>query len=537
MQRSNSPHATNVDALSGPAYWRVSAQLTLASLARMGRRQGLAANLTAGVTVTLVAVPLNLALAIACGLPPSTGILSGAIAGVLGALLGGSRLQVTGPEVALAPITLEIVSRHGISGLVAATFLAGLFQIALGVCRVGGLVHAIPLPVVGGFLAAVGWLVFDAQLPRLLGLPSDVRLLSDIEGFEVLRQVNLTSLAIGLAVIAALLFLPRLLPRLPAPLVALSLAVALVQLLGGSLPTVSALSSGPALFALPDFAGTNWVAIFPEAVALAVLASIDSLLCAVSVDSLSGGERTRTDQELVAQGLANMASACCGGMPVAAAVVRSVAAIEAGASERLAPLTQSVLLALTLVVLGGIVTYVPLVALAAILLVVGARLVRWRDLRAMWKIARSEALIFVVTALSIAMTDFVFGVATGVVLALAHFARQQRALLSARKVSVATADATRTGSAHVLRLEGPLFFASQTDVETALRELDAPEHVVVDVSNVSTVDVSGATALINALRGLTRRGTRVSVSSPGRPLEPALEWVRQSFSQPTSERG
>ncbi len=538
--RINAPKAS-LDTLTMSRYWAQAAYLTLGNLREMFALKSLPRNIAAGLTVTLVAVPLNLALAIACGLPASTGLVSGAVSGALVVFLGGSRFQVTGPEIALAPITLEIVGRHGLPGLIAATFLAGMLQIALGLFRVGGLVHAIPVPVVGGFLAAVGLLVFDAQLPRLFGLPSELRLLSRMEDLSVLKQIDWTVFFVGIAVIAVMVLLPRKLPKVPAPLAGIVLAVGLAFWIGPSLAKVTPVSGSLPSFGLPALASINWPAIFPEAVALALLASIDSLLCAVSVDGMTGGERTRTDQELVAQGIANMASACCGGMPVAAAVVRSVAAVEAGATTRLAPLVQAGLLCATLLFLGDLLSFVPLVGLAAILLVVGFRLVRFRELFAMWKMARREAAIFVITAASIAMTDFVVGVATGVVLALAHFAQQQRALLGTRAPTAPVLDVVdqsvqSDAITRVIRLEGPLFFASQTSVEDVLRSEEPPMRVVVDVSLVSMVDVSGATALVQALRGLARRGTQVSVIS-SRTLEPVLEWVRQSVATPSEGSG
>ncbi|HSN97800.1 MAG TPA: SulP family inorganic anion transporter, partial [Candidatus Nanopelagicales bacterium] len=139
-------------------------------------------NLVSGVTVAFVALPLNLALALACGLPASVGLVTGAVTGAIAALIGGSRLQVTGPEVALVPLTFEILQRHGVPGLLCATFLCGVLQFILGLARVGRLIHAIPVSVIGGFMAAVGLLVFNSQVPRLLGLPAEIRLLSSIGG-------------------------------------------------------------------------------------------------------------------------------------------------------------------------------------------------------------------------------------------------------------------------------------------------------------------------------------------------------------------
>ncbi len=523
----------HTESMTGLAYWQRAARDTVRGLREMGERPGIGTNIAAGLTVTLVALPLNLALAVACGLSPSVGLVSGAVAGVLGAMLGGTRLSVTGPEVALAPITFEIVSRYGFEGLLATTLLAGLIQIAFGLCRLGRLVHAIPMPVIGGFLAAVGLLVLDTQLPRLLGLPSAVAAISSTPDFNLLTEVNASTLGIGLVVIAAMVLLPRLSRRIPAPLAGLAVAVLAVVVLRFPLATVAPIEATLPKPGFPSFAGLDVLALLPEALALALLASIDSLLCAVSVDSMTGGERTRTDQELVAQGLANLGSAMFGGMPVAAAVVRSAAAIEAGATTRLAPLTQSLLLALVLVVLAPLVSYVPLVALAAILLVVGLRLVQYRQLAQMWRITRYEAVIFIATAAGILFTDFVVGVGIGMLLALVHFAVQQRASLRARhletmgitQVTEIFSSGGEQGELRVIRLEGPLFFGSQSILEEALVTFPAPRRLLVDVSTVSTVDVSGAFALTNALRRLSASGTQVWVNSAGTPLEPVLQWA------------
>lgn len=518
-----------IDSLTGLAYWRASIDSTADSLRAMLARGTLAANVSAGVTVALVALPLNLALAIACGLPPSVGLVSGAVAGAIGALLGASRFQITGPEVALAPITLEIVTRHGYAGLLAATLLAGIFQIALGGLRVGRLVSAIPVPVVGGFLAAVGLLVFDSQLPRLLGLPPEATPLSKTRDLGALANVDARVAIVGVAAVAVIVLLPRLTRRVPPPLVALALSVAVVALLGLQVPMIQSIETAFPRPAIPSFAGLDLAALLPEAMALTLLASIDSLLCAVSVDARTGGERTRHDQELVAQGLANITAACFGAMPVAAAVVRSMAAVEAGASTRVAPLVQSVLLGLVLVVLAPFVTFVPIVALAAILLVIGYRLIDWKHLLELRKRAPFEAAVFLATAVGIIATDFVSGVAIGVICALAHFARQQRAAL--RKVVAAEAGpppTTAAPSERLVRIEGPLFFGVQDRIDALLGEVDAKE-VVVDVASVSSADVSGASALSKAISKLAGRGVRVRIAGLGPQTDPVLEAFLGSF--------
>jgi SulP family sulfate permease len=201
----------NGDAPRALEYWRDAALATVASWrSAIGSR--VASNVSAGITVALVALPLNMALAIACGLPASVGLVTGAIAGLVGALLGGARLQITGPEVALAPISFEIIMRHGVEGLIIVTMLAGLLQVGLGVLRVGRLVHAIPLPVIGGFLAAVAIMVLDSQLPVFLGVSAEARLVTDLTP-SILSSVSWPTVAVGVVVVLAMVLLPRLSSR------------------------------------------------------------------------------------------------------------------------------------------------------------------------------------------------------------------------------------------------------------------------------------------------------------------------------------
>lgn len=493
------------DAPRGLGYFREAAELTWTSWREMFALSSIARNLVAGLTIALVALPLNLALALACGLPPSVGLLTGAVAGAVGALVGGSRLQVTGPEVALAPMTLLIVIDVGPAGLLVATFLCGLFQIGFGLLRLGELARRVPRPVVGGFMTAIGLLVFDSQLPRLLGLPKDVASVHEVFGAGLLEQVHLEVLLVGCLALGTIVLAPRLLPRVPAPLLGLG-AATLLALALPSVPTVEPFATGFPSPRLPDFSALDFSHIVPEALALALLASIDSLLCAASVDARTSGPRTRNDQELIAQGLANMASASVGGMPVAAAVVRSMAAIEAGASTRLAPLFQSVCLGCALVFFGATMTYVPLVALAAILLVVGYRLLDLQLIRRLWAHDRWEAAILVGTAAAILATDFVSGVVLGCGLALARFAW-------AMARSFAIHHSAGHDNVDVVRLQGPLFFANQI----LLDQLPLPAHggreLWIDLSGLTAVDSSGAAALRVALERLASESRPIWLAS------------------------
>ncbi|MCA9695393.1 MAG: SulP family inorganic anion transporter [Myxococcales bacterium] len=499
--------STHHDSSEYLAYWRGAARATITSW-RDAFSSGVGSNIVSGVTVALVALPLNMALAIACGLPASVGLVTGAIAGVLGALLGGARLQITGPEVALAPITFEIVAKHGFSALLIVTLMAGAIQILLGLLRVGRLVHAIPVPVIAGFLAAVGVMVFDSQLPVLLGVSEQARVVTELTP-SILRGISGATIGVGLAVVAVMLALPKLAPRAPTPLVALALGMLAVALFDLPVAMVDEIDGGFHAPSLPTFAGAPLGELALEAVALALIASIDSLLCAVSIDARTGGSRTRSDQELVAQGVANIGSACFGGMPVAAAIVRSAAAVEAGATSRIAPLVQSLLLALVVIALAPLMDRVPLVALASILMVVGYKLIDWELARHMWKGARFEVGVLAATAAGILLTDFVIGVLIGVLASLVEFAHRQRSLLRThRSHSRLEAD-----GAHVLHLEGPLFFASQAKLDRMTDDIGDEAPVIIDLAAVPMLDSSGAQALSRAIEALMRSGNEVWLSA------------------------
>ena len=474
---------------------------TLASWREMCR-DSIGTNVAAGVVVAMVAIPLNLALAVACDLPPTAGLVSGAIGGLIGALFGGTRLNITGPEVALAPLTAAIVVAHGIEGMLVATAIAGLVQIVLGLLGVGAFVRLLPRPVVGGFLAAVGVMVFDSQVPHLLGIHDGSRVANVAVGLSDVA-LHGTSIAIGLAVVLVLILVPRVAPRVPAPLVALGFAIGIVAFLELSVERVAPLEGRALMFRVPDLSSIDVLALLPSALALAALASLDSLLCAVSVDARMG-TRHRPDQELVAQGIANIACSMVGGMPVAAAIVRSVTAIEARGTTRLCGVVQSFVLLIVVLALGSHLDVVPLSALAGVLLVVGAKLIQVRELVNVWRVRRFEAFVFTATAIAIVWTGFVEGLLIGAVLAMLDLTRSQ-----------ATAFAVRThfnGITCVVAIEGPLVFASQqraTDLLAA--ETAGARSLMVDLGGVTHWDTSGIAALRTALAPLRASGAQIEI--------------------------
>jgi SulP family sulfate permease len=460
----------------------------------------------AGLAVACIALPLNLALAIACGLPASVGIVTGAVAGLVAGAMGSARLQVTGPEIALAPVSYEIVQRHGIQGLIAATFLAGLLQILLGLAGVGRLFSTVPRPVVAGFMTAIGVIVLSTQIPKMLGL--EVRSLADVaRAPSVLLSARPLAIVLGGVVIATMLLLPRVTKRIPAPLAALALVAGAVAFVGPTLPAIGDVKVSVSLPKLASFAQLDLVRLLPEAFALAALASLDSLLSAAAIDAMSERSRHAPDHELVAQGIANIASAAVGGMPVAGAIVRSSAALQAGARTRLAVLVQSVAL-LALAIVGAAITRtIPLAALAAVLVVVGLRLIDVRGLVRLARVSRFEAGVFLATVIGIVVTDFVAGVLLGMVAALIHFAHNTGQLsVNMRVLSERRSNAPEV---HVASIEGAVFFGSHTGLAGAVHLDELPRVLVVDLSRVAFVDSTGARALRDLVASARVRGARV----------------------------
>jgi SulP family sulfate permease len=269
---------------AGHVPWSDAARLTAnAWKSAFGNR--MLANVGAGISTALVALPLNVALALVCGLPASVGLWTGAVAGVVGAIFGGARLQVTGPEVALAPMTLVIVREHGVEGMLWCTFLAGLMQIGFGFARLGKWIQLVPKPVVIGFMAAVGVMVLDSQLPRWLGLPEEIGAVRELRDLDFVGSISLGAFALGAAVIALLVVIPKIHPRIPAPLVAIAVAIGLAFGLDVDAPRVPDIDGIVTTIGLANLGVAEIASLLPVAFGLALLASLDSLLSAVSIDA------------------------------------------------------------------------------------------------------------------------------------------------------------------------------------------------------------------------------------------------------------
>lgn len=371
------------------------------------------ANLSAGLTVAAVALPLNLALAIAAGLPPSAGIIAGAVGGGLAALFGGSRFQATGPAAAINLMVFVLVQKFGAPGAAAAAILVGGITLILSSLSAGSLIRFVPESVLIGFTTGVGLKLLDVQLPKLFGIEWDVYAMVESVMKPVwLHEVTWPAVVCGLFVILFVVAC-RPFPKFPAALVSIGIATQLAVYLDWPIHRVGEIPPLSLQFSWPHFDMKDWVTLLQLALPLGLLAAAESLLSAQAVDRLSG-DRHHSNLELFGQGLANLGAGLFGGMPVSGVVVRSTVNIQSGGKNRLAALFHALFLLASAFLIGGVLSKVPIAALAGLLCIIGFRLIEFSNFVHLLKTSKIESLAFLA-----AMAGTVSGhIASGLVVGL-----------------------------------------------------------------------------------------------------------------------
>jgi SulP family sulfate permease len=509
-------------------------------------------DLLAGLTVAVVALPLALGFGIASGLGAFAGLITSIIAGVLAALLGGSNLQVTGPTGTMAVVLVPLAATHSHAGVMLVGVMAGLMLIALGVAGAGRYARYVPVPVVEGFTAGVGIVIAVQQLPPALGLPSQNAHLLTGAWESVMTFIagpDWAPPAVAFGVAAAILLGSRLHSQIPTPLLAVIAATVAAWLAGvdveviGSLPRT--IPSPEADFL--DF--TEMPELVAAAVAICALCALESLLSATVADNMTVDQHHNPDRELFGQGVANLVTPFFGGMPSSGALARTAVNVRSGAAGRLASLTHALTLALMMFALAPLVAFVPLAALAGVLIATSIRMIQIGSMLALARSTRADAAVMWITLAATVVLDLVWAVAVGVALAgLLALGRISRSV-SVEKEPIEPADHHDEEAAllheHIVayRLEGPLFFAAAHRFLLQLLDVADVRVVVLRMSRVYTMDASGATVLADAIRRLEHRGIAVYLSGlepvHAKPLEAlgVLEplWQQGRLFEHTSE--
>ena len=469
--------------------------------------QQLGKDLTAGLIVAIIALPLSIALALASGVTPEQGLYTAIVAGFVIAMLGGSRVQISGPTAAFATIVAGVVAKNGFSGLVLATLMAGALLILMGILKLGSLIKFIPHTITTGFTAGIAITLIIGQIKDFLGLSFEK---SPVETMEKLEEVihrfhtvNYEALIIGAVSLAVLIVMPKIFKKVPPSLFAILISVILVQALNMNVNTVGSLytvSSDLPIPSLPEFNLDTVKAVLPDAFTIAILAAVESLLSCVVADGMTG-DRHNSNTELIAQGTGNIASALFGGIPATGAIARTAANIKNGGRTPIAGMTHAVVLLLVLVVLMPYASLIPMPTIAAILFVVAYNMSEWREFVAIVKKApKSDVLVLVTTFVLTVVFDLVVAILVGIVLATVLFMKR---MSDVTDVTEDTADLPE--NTQVLSVNGPLFFGASTKIANAILGSEK-EVLIVVMRSVPAIDATGIHSLENVIARCREQG-------------------------------
>ena len=472
-------------------------------------------DLLAGLTVGIVALPLALAFGVSSGAGAEAGLVTAIVAGVVAAIFGGSNIQVSGPTGAMVVVLGPIVAAHGVGAVAAVSVLAGLIVLVGGLLRLGRLVTIIPWPVVEGFTLGIAVIIFLQQVPSALGAPVHVGANAVLGAWQAVTEADagLAAWGVGAVLVVAILMvaLPRLHQAIPASLLGIVLVTFVAELAGIPLTRIGELPASlpaPAIPALDLVAVQNLIL---PALAVAALAAIESLLSARVGAGLADTGPFDADRELVGQGLASVASGLFGGMPATGAIARTAVNAKSGGRSRLAAIVHSAVLLLLVVVGANLVGRVPLAALAGVLMVTTVRMVAPATVRAVVSASRSSAAIFVITAAVTIVFDLILAVGIGLVVAVVVAVWSLARSGSVQREELPGPAEPGDERIALLRLDGALFFGSADHVLEEVRLIGGVEVVILRMSQVGTLDATGARVISELVTALERRGITVLV--------------------------
>ena len=487
-----------------------------------------ARNISAGVVVGVVALPLAMAFAIASGVKPEQGLYTAIIAGIAVSLFGGSRVQIAGPTGAFIVILAGVVAQFGIGGLLVATLMAGVILVAMGLARLGGVIRYIPDPVIVGFTAGIAVIIWVGQWQSFFGLPAPDAGPFYLETWRLLgsfAQLHWPTTLLGLGSLALALYGPRVpgLAKVPGPLLAMVAATVVTVVF--ELPGVATIEStfgaiprSLPTFAVPSIGFDDVMLLLPSAFTIAMLGAIESLLSAVVADGMAG-TRHDANQELVGQGIANIVSPLFGGIAATGAIARTATNIRNGGNAPIAGVVHALVLVLVLLVFAPWAGKVPLASLAAILFVVAWNMSEApRFIRMVRRAPTADAVILLITFALTILTDLVVAVNIGVILAMLQFMRRMSA-------SVEVVEHTQSSLRHeladagmdslpkdvlVYSIDGPFFFGSVDSLERALSwSRQPPRFVALRMERVPFIDATGLKRLESTIGSLRARGVQV----------------------------
>ena len=485
-------------------------------------------DLIAGIVVAIIALPLSIALALASGVGPEQGIYTAIVAGFIISFLGGSQVQIAGPTAAFATLVAGIVARNGMDGLAAATILAGIILIIMGLCRFGGLIKYIPFTITTGFTSGIAVTIVIGQLKDFFGVtyPEGMPTIETMEKLKAflagIHTFNTDSLIVGLVCLAILIIAPRFTEKIPGSLLAVIGGILMVQLLPLQVNTIGDLytiSNKLPSFHMPQLSFEMIQTALPDAFTIAILAAIESLLSCVVADGMINGKH-RSNMELAAQGAGNIASALFGGIPATGAIARTAANVKNGGRTPVAGMIHAVVLVLILIILMPYAAMIPMPAIAAILFMVAYNMCQWRTFTELVKTApKSDIAVLILTFLLTIVFDLVIAIEIGLLVAVLLFMKRMSDVTEvhswkyAEDEEEAEREKLRKLSPHinVYEISGPLFFGA-ADVIGRIAVKDHAKCLILRMRSVPALDSTALNAMTDLYKNCEKRGITLILS-------------------------
>ncbi len=490
-----------------------------------GARTSWRRDLIAGATVGVVALPLALAFGITSGLGATAGLMTAIVAGLVAAVFGGSNVQVSGPTGAMAVVLLPIVARYGASAVYVVGLMAGVLLLIASFARLGRLLAYVPWPVVEGFTVGIAVIIFLQQVPNALGIRKprgeNAAAVATRAIGAAFDHMNVAAAAVVAITVIVMILAPRLHRELPASLLAVAVATVATEITGWHVARIGALPHSLPMPSLPGISAGQIHNLFGAALAVALLAAMESLLSAKVADGMSDGARHDPERELFGQGLANLASPFFGGMPATGAIARTAVNVRAGARTRISAIVHSLVLVLVVLFGGSLVERIPLAALAGVLMLTACRMVEIHNVRAVLFSTRSDASVLVVTAGATIAFDLIvaveLGIALAAILTLLKIAQSTSAVLEPVKFE----DVDDTVEASLLRdrivcyrIDGALFFGAAQRFLTEFTAVTDVNVVILRLPDLQVLDATGAQALSEIVAELEARRITVLIKGP-----------------------
>lgn len=505
-------------------------------------RQIFLADLIAGMTVGLVALPLAMAFGIASGVTPQAGIYTAIIGGFLVSLLGGSKIQIGGPTGAFVVIIAGIIATHGLPGLLMVTMMAGVILVLLGLTGLGTAVKFIPRPIIIGFTNGIALLIASTQIKDFLGLDLEEVPSEFIARFKALaahvKSLDWRTSALGVSSLLLVLATPKFFPKLPGTIVALIAGTVSVVAFDLPVATIGSkfggIPAGLPAFDIPQFRPDLLLLLLPSALTVALLAALESLLSAVVADTMTG-DHHNSSAELIAQGTASLVVPLFGGIPVTGAIARTATNFRSGAKTPVAGIVHALTLLALVVILAPLAKFVPLATLAAVLFVVAYNMGEWREIPGILRLGLADKAVWLTTFVLTVVADLTVAVAVGMALAALLYIYR---VTSTTTVSIVTREYIEEGELHslqgkdippfvtILRIHGPFLFGATDQLAEETANLEKLASIVIlRIRNMTAIDATGLHALETFGDRLKKSGQTLILcgarSQPARLLEQA----------------